>query len=96
MALRDGGCLMPACTMPPEATEAHHINPWSESTRNQKTETKDGVSLCKFDHLNLHNNGGRIERRGSTYWLHWPGQDPTRLIPKHGVTAQLRAEGELA
>ncbi|WP_162940174.1 HNH endonuclease signature motif containing protein [Gryllotalpicola protaetiae] len=96
MALRDGGCLMPACTMPPEATEAHHINPWSESTRNQKTETKDGVSLCKFDHLNLHNNGGRIERRGSTYWLLWPGQDPTRLIPKHGVIAQLRAEGELA
>jgi hypothetical protein len=95
MALRDGGCLIPGCTMPPAACEAHHDNPWGENERNRTTETRDGVLLCKFHHLNLHNNGGRIERRGNTYWLHWPGKAPIRLIPKHGVTAQLRAEGEI-
>ncbi|GAA4163248.1 hypothetical protein GCM10022286_23440 [Gryllotalpicola daejeonensis] len=96
MAIRDGGCLMPACTMPPEATEAHHINPWSEHPDNQKTETRDGVLLCKADHLNLHNHGGRIQRRGSTYWLIWPGQEPIRLQPKHALIAQLRTQGDIA
>jgi hypothetical protein len=95
MALRDGGCLMPGCPMPAIACEAHHDNPWSESDANHTTETRDGVCLCKFHHLNLHNQGGHIERRGDTYWLHWPGKEPIRLIPKHGVMAQLRNEGEI-
>jgi hypothetical protein len=95
MALRDGGCLIPGCTMPPAACEAHHDNPWAENERNRTTETRDGVLLCTFHHLNLHNNGGRIERRGSTYWLRWPGQEPIKLTPKHAVIAQLRTEGAL-
>jgi len=96
MAIRDGGCLMPACAMPPAATEAHHVNPWSESDANRKTETRDGILLCKADHLNLHNHGGRIERRGATYWLIWPGQEPIRLRPKHGLIDQLRTQGDIA
>ncbi|GAA4183012.1 HNH endonuclease signature motif containing protein [Gryllotalpicola kribbensis] len=96
MAIRDGGCLMPGCTMPASACEAHHNHPWGENKANRKTETRDGVLLCKFHHLNLHNNGGRIERRGPTYWLSWPGKEPTRLVAKHGVIAQLRAEGALS
>ena len=95
IALRDGGCLMPDCAMPPAACEAHHNNPWGESPQNRKTETRDGVLLCKFHHLNLHNIGGRIERRGSRYWLIWPGQQPIRLMPKHGVITQLRTDGAL-
>jgi len=90
MALRDGGCLIPGCTMPPTACEGHHIFPWSHGPQNHRTETRDGVLLCRFHHLNLHNQGGRIERRGSDYWLHWPRQAPIRLVPKHGVAAQLR------
>ncbi|MFC4244152.1 DUF222 domain-containing protein [Gryllotalpicola reticulitermitis] len=90
LALRDGGCLWPGCTMPPAACEAHHVNPWSEHELNHKTETRDGVLLCRFHHLNLHNQGGRVERRGSRYSLDWPGREPVRLIPKHGVIAQLR------
>jgi hypothetical protein len=90
MALRDGGCLIPGCTMPPGACEAHHINPWNERPENRKTETRDGVLLCRFHHLNLHNQGGHIQRHGSAYRLHWPGQKPLLLIPKHGAMAQLR------
>jgi hypothetical protein len=96
MALRDGGCLWPGCSMPPGATEAHHCNPWAENEDNRRSETRDGVLLCKFHHLNLHNQRGRIERRGSQYWLHWPGSTPIRLIPKHGVIAQLTHEGAIA
>jgi len=96
MALRDGGCLMPGCPMPPSACEGHHCNPWSENDANHKTETRDGILLCRFHHLNLHNHGGRINRRRSTYWLHWPGQEPIRLVPKHGLITQLRTQGALA
>jgi hypothetical protein len=90
MAKRDGGCLWPDCPMPPEATEAHHDNPWGEGPANHKTETRDGTLFCKRHHLMLHNHGARVERRGSEYWLLWPGRDPIRLHSKAGVRAQLR------
>ncbi|RNE59473.1 hypothetical protein EEJ31_09815, partial [Cryobacterium tepidiphilum] len=35
-----------------------------------RTDIKDGILLCKRDHLRLHNQGWRIERRGNNqYWL---------------------------
>ena len=92
MAKRDGGCLWPDGPAPPEACEGHHDNPWGESPANHKTETRDGTLFCKRHHLMLHNHGARIERRGSQYWLLWPGRDPIRLHPKSGIRAQLRAQ----
>ncbi|AYG03094.1 HNH endonuclease signature motif containing protein [Gryllotalpicola protaetiae] len=96
MAIRDGGCLIPGCTTPPAACEAHHNNPWSENPTNHKTETRDGILLCKYHHLNLHNQGGHIQRRGNQYRLHWPGRRPIRLIPTHGLITQLRTNGAIA
>jgi hypothetical protein len=90
MAKRDGGCLWPDCPLPPDATEAHHINPWSEDSANHKTETRDGALFCKRHHLMIHNHGARVERRGSDYWLHWPGREPASLHSKAGIRAQLR------
>jgi hypothetical protein len=90
MAVRDGGCLWPGCTRPPGECEAHHDNPWGESPLNHKTETKDGILLCKFHHLNVHNNGARVTRQGSVYFLHWPGRAPVPLSSKSGVMTQLR------
>ncbi|GAA4172769.1 HNH endonuclease signature motif containing protein [Gryllotalpicola koreensis] len=92
MAKRDGGCLWTDCPMPPDATEGHHLNPWSESPANHKTETRDGILLCKRHHLLLHNHGERIERRGAEYWLLWPGRDPIRLHSKAGIRTQLRMQ----
>jgi len=94
MATRDGGCLWPDCPMPPGATEAHHDNPWGASPANRRTETRDGVLLCRRHHLMLHNHGARVERRGSEYWLLWPGRDPIRLHSKAGVQAQLLLESD--
>jgi len=88
LAARDGGCLWPGCMRPPGECEAHHINPWSESEQNRKTETKDGVLLCRYHHLTLHNHGGRVTRQGSAYFLHWPGRPPTALTSTSGVMTQ--------
>lgn len=69
IAARDGGCVVPGCDRPPSWTEVHHIVPWSEGG---ETSVDDGVLLCRHHHLLMHNNGWRIRRSGSDYWLHPP------------------------
>ncbi|TDW28702.1 HNH endonuclease signature motif containing protein [Cryobacterium psychrophilum] len=70
LAVRDGGCRWPDCTRPASWTEAHHINHWK--AHNGKTDIADGISLCKFHHLLLHNNGWQIFCNGGQYWLRPP------------------------
>lgn len=70
LAVRDGGCVWFDCEKPPSWTEAHHIEHWKRD--HGKTDVRDGVLLCKFHHLQLHNNHWEIERRGDEYWLHAP------------------------
>ncbi|GAA4182118.1 hypothetical protein GCM10022287_38430 [Gryllotalpicola koreensis] len=89
MTVRDGGCRWPGCTRPPGECEAHHDNPWGESLLNRKTETRDGILLCKFHHLTVHNHGARISRQGSVYFLRWPGRAPVPLSSKSGVMTRL-------
>jgi hypothetical protein len=76
LAIRDGGCLWPDCHQPPLMTEAHHINHYDRDHGN--TDIADGVCLCRFHHLTLHNNGWRITREGNNYWL----TPPPSLDPK--------------
>lgn len=78
---RDGGCLWPRCDKPAWQTEAHHINPVAKGGR---TDVADGVLLCAFHHLNLHNYGWRISRTGTNYFLHPPivvGRPMPPVIP---------------
>lgn len=82
LAARDGGCLWPGCERPPSYCEAHHRVPWSEGG---VTDIEDGVLLCRFHHLLLHNNGWRIERGAAGFELHAPpgsGRDPVPLRSK--------------
>ncbi|QEO08760.1 HNH endonuclease signature motif containing protein [Protaetiibacter larvae] len=74
MAARDGGCLM--CDRPPSWTEAHHINHWDQ--HHGRTDIDDGVLLCTFCHLKVHNSGWRITRQGSDYFLVHPDDDGIR------------------
>jgi len=78
MAVRDGGCVGSAdCAVPPAMCEAHHLDPWSE---NGRTDVADGVLLCRFHHMNFHNNGYRIVRENGTYWLIPPPDvDPQQM-----------------
>ncbi|MCL2516083.1 MAG: HNH endonuclease [Microbacteriaceae bacterium] len=93
---RDGGCLYPGCDRPPHDCEAHHINPWAEYPGHRRTETRDGVLLCRRHHKMLHDHGAAVRRDGSEYRLHWPGKSPVRLHTKAGIQTQLRAERQAA
>ncbi|MFT4285624.1 MAG: DUF222 domain-containing protein, partial [Protaetiibacter sp.] len=91
MGARDGGCLM--CGAPPSWCEAHHIDHWDE--HRGLTNIDDGVLLCRFCHLNVHNNRWRIRRQGGTYLLERPDPDnilrhtplPTRSPAHHRLHA---------
>jgi hypothetical protein len=76
LAARDGGCRTPNCPCPPSWAEAHHINPWSEGG---KTDIADGILLCRFHHMMIHNNDWRIVRDGAEYYLiPPPTEDPAQ------------------
>ncbi len=76
LAARDGECRAPGCDAPPSWAEAHHITPWSEGG---KTDLADGILLCRFHHMLVHNNGWRIIREGAEYFLVPPSDhDPLR------------------
>jgi hypothetical protein len=68
--------VWPDCGQPPVMSEAHHIDEYKKDHGN--TDIADGICLCRFHHLTLHNNGWRITREGSNYWL----IPPARLDPE--------------
>ena len=93
LAVRDGGCMWTDCTKPPSWTEAHHIDHWKRD--HGKTDVRDGVLLCKYHHLELHNNHWEIERRGSEFWLIPPptidaARTPTLLRSKSVLMHELK------
>ncbi len=47
LAVRDKGCVWPACDRPPAWCEAHHINPWHLGG---PTDITNGCLLCPFHH----------------------------------------------
>jgi hypothetical protein len=78
LAARDGGCRWPECERPPGWCEAHHINEWVRD--NGKTDVIDGILLCRYHHLLLHNNDWRIARERTEYWLVPPGGARERTL----------------
>lgn len=95
IAARDGGCLGPDCDRPPSWCEVHHI---VEFSQDGVTSVLDGVLLCKYHHLLMHNNGWRIVRKGFEYWLVPPPdidvrQEPILLKTKSPAVRRLVATG---
>jgi hypothetical protein len=76
LAIRDGGCRWPGCERPPSWTEAHHIQHWSRDRG--KTDIDNGVLLCRFHHLSLHNNHWEILRDGDGFVLLPPSNSPDK------------------
>ena len=78
------------CDRPPGWCEAHHILHWARD--GSKTNIDDGILLCRYHHLLLHNNHSEIVRTGVDYWLIPPADiDPAqtpRLMPS--TSAALR------
>ncbi|WP_104164829.1 HNH endonuclease signature motif containing protein [Cryobacterium sp. N22] len=52
---RDGGCIIPGCTCPPQWTEVHHVVPWQHGG---PTNVSNGVLLCWRHHHGIDDAGG--------------------------------------
>lgn len=75
---RDGGCVIPGCTIPATWCEVHHV---IEHADGGPTHTDNGVLLCWWHHRSLHltewtirMNEGVPEIRGPAWWdphQHW-------------------------
>ncbi len=54
LAHRDGGCVFPGCTNPPQWTDAHHVEHWNNGGT---TDLSNLASLCRYHHMVTHRNG---------------------------------------
>jgi hypothetical protein len=57
ITLRDGGCLIPGCSVPPQWCEIHHVR---EHSRGGPTHTDNGVLLCWFHHRTIDTGGWQV------------------------------------
>lgn len=51
LALRDGGCTFPGCTIPPQWADAHHVRHWSHGG---PTDLSNAALLCARHHTLVH------------------------------------------
>lgn len=76
MADRDGGCVIPGCTVPASWCEAHHVTEWA---RGGPTGVDNGVLLCYHHHRELDQLGWDIQIRDGCPWVRPPAcLDPQR------------------
>jgi len=90
LATAQGGCLFGDCDRPPSWCEAHHSKHWKRD--HGETNILDGVLLCRYHHLLVHNNGWEIVRDDAGFWLIPPQEvDPhQRPRPMPSKSAALR------
>ncbi|TFD50916.1 HNH endonuclease [Cryobacterium sp. Hh11] len=72
IAARDGGCIIPGCTIPARWTEIHHVLP---AGTGGPTNVDNGCLLCWFHHHTIDTSGwkirmkdGRPQVRGPLLW----------------------------
>ena len=82
MAIRDGGCRFPGCTLPAAFTDAHHIIGWREGGPSDVT---NGLLLCRFHHRRVHEDSWTIRSEtasapdaNTTVWFAPPRGAPIR------------------
>jgi len=69
ITLRDGGCLIPGCPVPPQWCEIHHVR---EHSRGGPTHTDNGVLLCWFHHRTIDSGGWRIQMMDGVPYVRGP------------------------
>jgi hypothetical protein len=78
LAAQWNGCPVGDCDKPASMTEVHHVEPWDGSN----TTLANGISLCRFHHLELHANGWSIQiHSDGTHWLVPSPRHPGPLPP---------------
>ncbi|RZU61655.1 HNH endonuclease signature motif containing protein [Zhihengliuella halotolerans] len=69
IAARDGGCVIPNCTIRAAWCEVHHVSPWA---RGGKTTIENGVLLCWHHHHSLEKSGWDIQMRNGVVQVKAP------------------------
>lgn len=84
LAARDGGCVIPGCTVPARWCETHHVIPWQHGGR---TDIDNGVLLCWHHHHTIDTSGWVIRMIRGKPHVKAPGWlDHTRQwhpVPPH-------------
>ncbi|TFC31269.1 HNH endonuclease [Cryobacterium sp. TMT1-3] len=76
LAARDGGCIIPGCTVPPQHTQAHHVIPWNHGG---PTDIGNAVLICNAAHSSIDTSGWNIQMRNGRPWIRGPLLfDPTQ------------------
>jgi hypothetical protein len=75
LAVRDGGCVIPACTAPATWCDAHHLTPWATGGG---TDLTNLLLLCPRHHTAVHTGTWTIRLRDGIPWVTPPRwADPT-------------------
>lgn len=85
ITLRDGGCVIPGCHVPPQWCEVHHV---AEHSRGGPTHIDNGVLLCWFHHRTIDTGGWQIRMidgiphvLGPSWWDHTGRWRPATKSP---------------
>jgi hypothetical protein len=83
LAARDGGCVIPGCTVPPSRCQAHHVIPWvSETYPPGKTDIDNLALLCPFHHSTIHASGWQLVMRNGKPHVTPPSWQDRRRTPR--------------
>ncbi len=69
LAARDGGCVIPGCTVPPHLTQVHHVVPWRQGGL---TDIDNAVLICNAAHSSIDTSGWDIDMRDGRPWIRGP------------------------
>ncbi|WP_324014161.1 HNH endonuclease signature motif containing protein [Microbacterium sp. JZ37] len=86
---RDGGCIIPGCTIPAAWCEIHHVE---DHARGGPTETDNGVLLCWWHHHHLDTSGWNIHMHHGVPYIvppRWIDRDCTPR-PAQGSATRIR------
>jgi hypothetical protein len=94
LAVRDGGCLIPTCTTPPDWCDVHHITPWATGGT---TDIDTMTLLCGHHHTAVHAGVYALRTRDGIPWIRLPSwQHPHQPWVRNPTTDHPQALTELA
>jgi len=70
IAVRDGGCVIPGCHVPPGWCEVHHVTPHAQNP--EGTTVANGVLLCWHHHRTIDTSGWAIRMLHGLPWIKPP------------------------
>ncbi|WP_233149860.1 HNH endonuclease signature motif containing protein, partial [Kineosporia sp. A_224] len=91
LAARDGGCVIPACPVPHEGTDAHHLRPWEQGGL---TDLHNLVSACPRHHQEIHAGLWLVELHDGIPWVRPPSWIDPQRRPTRNLHHQTHAAAQ--